>query len=117
MYWKVTATEQQIVNALDIIDSDSNDLDFDEFIDFMTLFFASKNNLKTRINNVLHGHQFTHTNTGSLTPEEAEKYQTFLIDFYQSKKGVDDKFIKDLLYDEFSITMKPKLVDNLFVNK
>ena len=43
--------------------------------------------------------------------------ETFLIDFYQSKKGVDDKFIKDLLYDEFSITMKPKLVDNLFVNK
>lgn len=113
----MTATEQQIMNALEIIDSDSNDLDFDEFIDFMTLFFASKNNLKTRINNVLHGHQFTHSNNGSLTPEEADKYQKFLKDFYQSKNAVDETFNKDLLYNEFATTMKPKLIENLFVNK
>ena len=114
---KVVAKEADIANALDVIDVDSNDLDFDEFIDFMTLFFASKFNLKNRITNVLNGHQFTHAKHGSLTPDEADKYQTFLIKFFNSKsiECLKNEFKDELVYSEFAIYVKPKLVDNVFV--
>ena len=99
-----------------MIDSDSNDLDFDEFIDFMTLFFANKTNLKTRITNVLNGHQWTHNHTGYLTPEEADRYQAFLYKFYNVKKEPTGVRIRDeMVYVEFAREMRPQLIENVFV--
>ncbi len=82
----------------------------------MTLFFANKKNLKTRITNVLNGHQWTHNHTGYLSPEEADRYQAFLYKFYNVKKqpkGV--RFSDEMVYVEFAREIRTQLVENVFV--
>jgi hypothetical protein len=114
---QVSANEESIANALHVIDEDAKDLDFDEFIDFMTLFFANKTNLKTRVTNVLNGHQFKHSRKGFLSPDEANYYYDFLCKFY--KRAEPDwtqmEFVEDLSYSEFARMVKPVLQDNTFV--
>lgn len=117
MIYQVSADEESIANALHVIDVDSKDLDFDEFIDFMTLFFANKLNLKTRITNVLNGHQFKHSRSGSLSPGEAIGYYDFLSKFFSVKEPLDRTvtFNRDLSYKEFAGLVKPNLVESMFV--
>lgn len=71
----VRVTEKQIDNAIDSIDfNKSGDIDFDQFLEFLCLFFSSKYNIKRKIVSVLTGRSNLHEENGKknlvLKPEK-----------------------------------------------
>lgn len=58
--------ENQVSQAVDSLDSsDDNSIDFNQFIQFMSLFFSSKYNIRRKIVSVLNGQSYSHFEPGS----------------------------------------------------
>lgn len=115
----IHARDTDIKNALDVIDSDSNYfIDFNEFLDFLTLFFANKTTLKRKIISVLNGHQYSHSQAGYLTLDEANTHVTFLANFYQAPNPSGIEFDSELIsYDQFADHIYSNLENYLFVKQ
>lgn len=123
----VKASEDDIRTAVNLVDSDADgEICFIEFIDFLSLFFANKDNLETRIIAVLNGHDETHKKSAKLNQGEANYYFGFLKEFFQVKsqsnenkfrKNYDHEitFNKELKYNEFAEMVYPYLKDNVYV--
>lgn len=105
-----------IKNALDVIDSDSNYfIDFNEFLDFLTLFFASKYNLKKKIISVLNGHQYSHSQAGYLSSDEANAQYSFLAKFYNVPDDLVDFEADYVSYIDFADCVYSNLEKYVFV--
>lgn len=79
-------TEEDVDRALKVVDGDNdNKVTFDEFIQLLSLFFSSKNNIKQRINGVLNNKY--HEKDGSLTSKDADSVTEFLNNFYGKPEG------------------------------
>lgn len=70
------------------------------------MFFASKNNLKKRIESVLVNQSSNHNQIGSLTPAEATEFKKFLDTFYGYTADCDDKTKESFLSKVFKIFKK-----------
>jgi Ca2+-binding EF-hand superfamily protein len=118
---ELKANENDIKNSLEVIDSDSNYfIDFNEFLDFLTLFFASKPNLKDKIISVLNGHQYSHSSAGYLNVDEAKSNFEFLAKFYNIKNENKNSFFtinqeEFISYSDFADLVYPYLEPYLYV--
>lgn len=94
----IRADEETIERALSTIQTsaDSDEITFQNFLDFLYLFFASKKNIRVKITNVLSGHKRSHLARGSLTEREAKKFFDFLARFY----GLKDEEKKKVKFDD-----------------
>lgn len=91
-------SEEDIERALKTIDSNQDDkINFDEFIQLLSLFFSSKNNLKQRITGVLNNQANGHQNPGSLTSAEASSFTNFLHTFFGKASGHHESFLSKLI--------------------
>ena len=117
----VNAAESDVDRTLSVIDSDLNEqLDFSEFIDYLTLFLANERTLKRTIMSTLNGHQFTNEHIGFLTTQEALEQVNYLYRFFgrihEDEEAKDyPRFEKDLSYEKFAELIYPFLKDYLFV--
>jgi len=78
-------TEEDVNRAIKAVDADNdNKVTFDEFIQLLSLFFSSKNNIKQRITGVLNNVSEikNHEKSGSLTTKEANNISEILNNFY-----------------------------------
>lgn len=76
-------TEEDVTRALTAIDSDHDEkINMSEFIQLLSLFFSSKNNLQERIAGVLESMSSSHAKKGFLSPKEASGFTNFLNEFY-----------------------------------
>lgn len=118
-------SETDIERALDLLDSDHDgDLDFNEYLDFLYLFFAKKQNARRRIVNVLNGRSYSHARKGYLTDQEAWEFGVWLRNFY-SGGGARDKQEdfgrmrssrrQSVTYKQFVNSIFPSIKDHLFV--
>ena len=135
----LSATRENILSTCELIDNDGDRLlDMSDFIDYLTLFFANKYNLRAKIQCFLNGHRFSHSNVGFLNQKEASGFLEFLKKFYnveptQTNNNNNDNQEDDsspeeaevtrsfspeteISYEEFTIIAYPMLVDNVFVN-
>ncbi|CAF0881976.1 unnamed protein product [Brachionus calyciflorus] len=107
--------EKQIDKAIDIVDA-TNDgyIDFNQFIQFMSLFFSSKYNIKKKIVSVLNGQSYSHFEPGFLQKHEASDFIFFLKKFYgfHSTRVVEDERIS---YQAFAELVYPLLEKYLFI--
>ena len=98
----VKANENDIQRALVTLDRDNDEqINLDEFFQLLVLFFASKNNLKSRILSILTNSSEKHQNKGSLTESEATKFIQFLNKFY-ARQLDDDENSKTLFENGIS---------------
>ncbi len=115
----LNATEKEIDHSLELIKSYDSKLDFEEFAAFMTLFFASKNNLAKRIESFLKSRDYKQTNLLSVT--QAYEKVFFLFKFYNLVNNNKDLiyrffiFDDDISFDEFISRVYPFLKSRLFV--
>jgi hypothetical protein len=98
--------EARIQHALEAIDSDNDrQIDFDEFLNMMNLFFAHKNNIRKRILNLLENHKGAHQKEDTLSPGEAENFTSFLNRFFSRPEEEinknSPKFDKELSYKDY----------------
>ena len=123
---ELKANEADIIHSLEVIDSDSNYfIDFNEFLDYLTLFFASKLNLKKKLISVLNGHQYSHATSGYLNMDEAKFNFEFLTKFYNIQQDVNffdlnlEKQVEDeeedISYSKFADLIYPYLEPYLYV--
>lgn len=116
----LVATDENVRNAIKVVDSDNdNQITFGEFLDFISLFFASKHNLKQKIHGVLNGHDELFAEAGYLNRDEAKKYLEFFRNFYSIEPSTDKKdqieFEDDQKYESFLSKVVPSLENHLFV--
>jgi hypothetical protein len=79
----VKATEVDVRRALEILDVNQNGrYDMDEFVQLVSLFFASSRNFKERIEGVLNNKSHDHMKKGFLTDLETCVFQEWLSQFY-----------------------------------
>ena len=82
----VKATEDDLNRILYILDADRDgNLNYNEFLELICLFFSKQNNLKSRIRNVLEQLSFKHERKGLLNASEANEFVDFLNIFYGKK--------------------------------
>lgn len=75
----LVATKELVKAGLKVIDSDNdNEISLIEFLDFLSLFFSGKHNLKDKIVSVLNGRKSTHKKSGFLNIDEAKGFFEFL---------------------------------------
>ena len=117
----VHATEQDVEHALNVIKTYDSKLDFEEFVAFMTLFFASKHNLAKRIECFLKSRNFK--KNCFLTSEQAYEKVEFLFRFYNVIHNNENmelihrlfKFDNDVKFDNFISHIYPFLKSRMFV--
>jgi hypothetical protein len=115
---KVTATERDVNRAIDAVDFDNDgDIDFNEYLDFLFLFFAKRQNIRRRIVNILNGHSFSHTRKGELNETEMASFLAFLKSFYGVSKDEHLRSVskKTVTYKEFANLVYPILKERVFV--
>ncbi len=85
---EIVATEEDVDRALAAVDTNHDDkINFDQFIKFMQLFFATNNNLKERLERVIDyilGTERTRDG-GYLKPQEVSDIDNFFHKFYGKK--------------------------------
>jgi hypothetical protein len=90
----VKASKHDVKKALKLIDTNNDNLiNFNELIDFLSLFFANESNLAERIESVLNSKSYTQLKPYFLSKDEANYYFDFLRIFFTN---IDDPFDFDL---------------------
>jgi hypothetical protein len=121
------ADETAVERAIAAVDTDADgDIDFNEYLDFLYLFFAKRQNVRRRIVSVLNGRSFSHTRKGELTETEQACFFLFLKNFYGAR--AEEQLSKltaviasgaakkgSLTYKEFANLVYPILKERLFV--
>ena len=80
---QVRATGADVKRALEVLDVNQNGrYDMDEFVQLVSLFFASCRNFKERIEGVLNNRSHDHSEKGLLTDLETCLFQEWLSQFY-----------------------------------
>ena len=80
---RVKATELDVKRALEMLDVNENGrYELDEFVQLISLFFASGNNFKSRIESVLNNKSYDHAKKGFLTDLETCLFQEWLSQFF-----------------------------------
>ena len=117
----IKASEKDIDTTLETIKNYEEFLDFEEFVAFLTLFFASKHNFEKRANCFLKSRDFKLNNC--LTFKEAYEKASVFFKFYSIIKHGDKldliyrlfKFEDDLQFTEFISQIYPFLKTRMFV--
>lgn len=109
---QVKAEEIDIDRALVAVDGDQDDkVTFDEFIQYLLLFFSSKSNVENRIGNILKAKLSSET----LSANEAVQFASFLNLFYGQKTD-SEQFKEDLNLSDFLKDILPNLGSLAFVH-
>ena len=87
----------------------------DEFLQLLSLFFASSVNIKSRLVSVLKNESLKHANIGNLNAEEAKQYENFLYNFYGLNNEQNSSFTDDLSYTKIAELFSQKVSSFLFV--
>lgn len=115
----IRADEESIDRALSTIDKDEDaNINFQDFLDFLYLFFASKKNLRTKVVSILTGHRRSHATPGKLNEKEARLFFEFLARFYgleEEERGKVKFADTPQTYADFAETVSPALEEKLFV--
>lgn len=116
----ITVKENAIYRAIRAFNSNADgNITFQDFVDFFTLFFASKKNLRQKIISVLNGLEQHHFFNGNLTESEAKEFFKFLVHFYGLKNEEMTSFeyiFKSLqTYEEFADNVFPIFSENLCI--
>lgn len=114
----IRADEETIERTLNTIDTDKDEnVSFQEFLDYLYLFFASKKNFRAKVVNILNGHKRKHLARGSLTEREARQYLNLMARFYGLKDEEKKKVVLNDLqsYSDFAEKVYPVLEEKLFV--
>ena len=115
----VIASEKDVNRAIEAIDSDGDGkIDFNEYLVFLYLFFAKRQNVRRRIVNVLNGQSLTHTNKGKLSESEIVGFVRFLKLFYGTKGDLHlskARNLDEMTYKEFANWIFPIIKDRVFV--
>ena len=92
---RIKATENDVKRALAMLDVNNNGrYEMDEFVQLISLFFATKENFKSRIEGVLNNRSHDHLNSGSLTDLETCIFQEWLSQFY-GKPNEEERSVYD----------------------
>ena len=115
----ITVENNTIDRTISAINSNADgNITFEDFVDFLTLFFALKNNLREKIISVLNGPKQRHFLHGNLTESEAKDFLAFLGRFYGLKEEEMESFhnFKCLqTYKEFADNAFPFISENLCI--
>ena len=118
----IRADEDTIERTLSTINpnpDNSEKLSFQDFLDYLYLFFSSKKNWRVKIVNVLTGHRRSHALKGHLTSREAQSFFDFVVRFYGIRDEEREKSkitFGDLQsYADFAEKIFPLFEERLFV--
>lgn len=116
----ITVEKNAIDRTISAINSNADgNITFEDFVDFLTLFFACKQNFREKIISVLNGPKQRHFVHGNLTESEAKDFFTFLVRFYGLKEKEMGNFqfiLKSLqTYEEFADNVFPIFSENLCI--
>lgn len=114
------ADESTIDRTLDALGTDEKQIGFQDFLDYLMLFFANRRSLRAKITSVLSGHKLNHLSRGNLTEKEANSFFKFLACFYGIEKTINNikteiRFSNLQSYDEFADKVFPIFEKKLFL--
>lgn len=117
---EIIATEEDVNRALAAVDTNHDDkINFDQFIKFMQLFFATNNTLKQRLERVIDYILGTeHTKAGAyLKPQEVSDIDNFFHKFYGKKPdhNLFDKNKNKIEYSTYMKNLEREFVDCTYV--
>lgn len=113
---QVKATAEHVERALTLIDYNKDGkISLDEFLQLLSLFFASSVNIKSRLVSVLKNESLKHANIGNLNAEEAKQFENFLYNFYGLNNEQNSSFTDDLSYTKIAELFSQKVSSFLFV--
>lgn len=114
---QLKATRVDTDRCVDLMDLNGDKrISLDEFIKLLSLFFASRANIKSRLMSALRNQSFRHENTGSLNEKEASDFENFLIRFYNvANLNNSPNYSERISYSDLAEQLSNKLESFLFV--
>ena len=110
---QVHANENDVDRTISASSSDQGEtMTFEEFIRYLSLFFASAHNLAERIQSYLNA---SHGQTSALSPAEVEEFASFLSLFYGVSAPDSPLKSEETSIDEFVGEILPSLEASTFV--
>ena len=117
----VIASDKDLDRVIEAIDSDGDgEINFNEYLDFLFLFFSRRQNVRRRIMNVLNGRSQSLKKKGTLNESEIVSFAMFLKFFYGAKGDLNlharrAKNIDRMTYKEFANWVFPIIKGYVFV--